>query len=192
MKASELIEVLKKDMDSLMSQGAERPYLVRHSQGDHWDLLVIYPLGQKKLLSISPERARLENETQVKIRPLLAWHEDLYVTGPSPDILAQFLGGQGLVHFEMMQALPGMGVRMVLSGHIHVSHIAPFRDDPGILFVQNGTSLSTRRRGEANVFLTLDLEGQNLRVTRHYATPRGFVATPDPTRGPPPDRPEGP
>ncbi|WP_334193420.1 metallophosphoesterase family protein [Pararhodobacter sp.] len=77
---------------------------------------------------------------------------------------------------DLMQALPGMGVRLVLSGHIHVSHIAPFRDDPGILFVQNGTSLSTRLRGEANVFLLLELEGQNLRVTRHYATPRGFVA----------------
>lgn len=77
---------------------------------------------------------------------------------------------------DLMQALPGMGVRVVLSGHIHVSHIAPFRDDPGILFVQNGTSLSTRRRGEANVFLLLELGGQSLRVTRHYATPRGFVA----------------
>ena len=77
---------------------------------------------------------------------------------------------------DLMQALPGMGVRLVLSGHIHVSHIAPFRDDPGILFVQNGTSLSTRLRGEANVFLLLELEGQSLRVTRHYATPRGFVA----------------
>lgn len=77
---------------------------------------------------------------------------------------------------DLMQALPGMGVRLVLSGHIHVSHIAPFRDDPGILFVQNGTSLSTRLRGEANVFLLLELEGQDLRVTRHYATPRGFVA----------------
>ena len=103
----QLIEALKKDMDSLVSKGTERPYLVQHHQGDHWDLLVIYPLGQKGLLSLSPERAKLENETQAKIRPLLAWHEDLYVTGPSPNILARFLDGQGLVHFEMMQNLPG-------------------------------------------------------------------------------------
>ena len=103
----QLIDTLKKNMDSLVSKGTERPYLVQHHQGDHWDLLVIYPLGQKGLLNLSPERAKLENETLTKIRPLLAWHEDLYVTGPSPKILAKFLAGQGLVHFEMMQALAG-------------------------------------------------------------------------------------
>ena len=103
----QLIEILKKDMDSLVSKGAERPHLVQHHQGDHWDLLVIYPLGQKGLLSLTPERAKLENETLTKIRPLLAWHEDLYVTGPPPEVLDKFLAGQGLVHFEMMHALAG-------------------------------------------------------------------------------------
>ncbi|MCA2012847.1 metallophosphoesterase [Cereibacter sphaeroides] len=72
--------------------------------------------------------------------------------------------------------LPEMGVSIVLSGHIHVSHIAPFRDLPGTLFVQNGTSLSTRRRGEANVFLTLDIEDGAVQITRHYWGPQGFVA----------------
>ena len=103
----ELIEVLKTDVDSLVSEGAERPYIVRHSQGDHWDLLVIYPLGGKKFLSISTERAELEAETRAKVRPFLSWHEDLYVTGPSPEILTGFLDGRDLVHFEMMQSLPG-------------------------------------------------------------------------------------
>ncbi|MCB1391426.1 MAG: metallophosphoesterase [Rhodobacteraceae bacterium] len=77
----------------------------------------------------------------------------------------------------LLGALPGMGARIVLSGHIHVSHVAPFRDAPGILFVQNGTSLSTRRRGEANVFLTLVTGPGTVRITRHYAAGDGFVAT---------------
>lgn len=77
---------------------------------------------------------------------------------------------------SLLSQLPDMGARIVLSGHIHVSHIAPFRDQPGILFVQNGTSLSTRRRGEENVFLTLDIEADRVRITRHYAGPQGFVA----------------
>lgn len=48
------------------------------------------------------------------------------------------------------------GAEIILSGHLHATHIAPFIRAPGLLFVQAGT-LSTRTRGEENSFNCLDL-----------------------------------
>jgi hypothetical protein len=38
---------------------------------------------------------------------LVSWHEDLYVRGPSTEALRAHVKGAGLLHYEMMQALPG-------------------------------------------------------------------------------------
>ena len=76
---------------------------------------------------------------------------------------------------RLLAALPGMGARIVLSGHVHVSYIGPFTDAPEVLFVQNGTSLSTRRRGEDNLFLTLDTGPDCVTITRHIADGARFV-----------------
>lgn len=58
---------------------------------------------------------------------------------------------------QALATLPGLGAQVVLSGHLHVSHIAPFVTAPGLLSLQAGTALSHRRRSEANAFNVLDL-----------------------------------
>jgi len=78
----------------------------------------------------------------------------------------------------LLEAMPEMGAHIVLSGHVHVSYIGPFRHTPEVLFVQTGTSLSIRRRGEANSFTVLDLRGEAARICVHHAGPLGFIAAP--------------
>ena len=41
----DLIDLYKKRLPVIAAAGDELPYIVRHSQGDRWDLLVIYPSG---------------------------------------------------------------------------------------------------------------------------------------------------
>ncbi|MFW2588385.1 metallophosphoesterase family protein [Sagittula sp. SSi028] len=65
---------------------------------------------------------------------------------------------------EALQALAGCGAQIVLSGHLHNTIIAPFRAWPELLFVQAGTCLSSRVRGETNMFNLLDLWGDQVRV----------------------------
>lgn len=72
--------------------------------------------------------------------------------------------------------LPEMGVRMVLSGHIHVSHAGPFTAAPGLLFVQAGTGLSWRRRAEANAFNLLDIRDKAIEVQSILADETGAFA----------------
>ena len=62
------------------------------------------------------------------------------------------------------------GVDIVLSGHLHNWQARPFADAGGVLFVQAGTSLSTRHRGEPNDFNLLTIEGARVRVEQWTAS----------------------
>ena len=58
---------------------------------------------------------------------------------------------------------------MVLSGHLHSTIAAPFATAPGLLFVQAGTGLSTRVRGEPNTFNLIEAAPGRVTITTHAA-----------------------
>ncbi|MBN2206609.1 MAG: hypothetical protein JW742_04330 [Candidatus Aminicenantes bacterium] len=113
----ELIDLLKARAPLIVAGGDEAPYIVRHSQGDHWDLVVILPM--KSFADYyRPERiaerdaaaaaAGLPTEAFARrLNALLAWDEDLYVLGPPVEVFRGHVEEAGLLHFEMMQELPG-------------------------------------------------------------------------------------
>jgi len=110
----ELIDALKRQAPLLVSAGDELPLIIQHHQGDHWDLLVIYPLGSYTEF-YAPDRVAKRAAVAAgapivafsALRPMLAWHEDLFVTGPPVEAVRGHVSGKGLLHFEMLQALPG-------------------------------------------------------------------------------------
>lgn len=65
---------------------------------------------------------------------------------------------------EALDGFSQAGADIVLSGHLHATHIAPFQRRPGLLFVQAGT-LSTRTRGQKNSFNILDLGRRSVTVS---------------------------
>ncbi|WP_238364127.1 metallophosphoesterase family protein [Mesobacterium pallidum] len=66
-----------------------------------------------------------------------------------------------------LQSLAECGTDVVLSGHLHEARAQPFSTAPGLLFVQAGTGLSTRLRGEPNTFNLLDIDGSRIAVTTY-------------------------
>jgi 3',5'-cyclic AMP phosphodiesterase CpdA len=70
---------------------------------------------------------------------------------------------------DALRALGGCGADIVLSGHLHSWHARPFAGAGGVLFVQAGTGLSTRVRGEPNDFNLLTVEGPRVTVDRWAA-----------------------
>jgi len=110
----ELIDILKKQAPVAVSGGDELPIVVQHSQGDHWDLLVIYPMESYQGFYEAGRAAKRAAAIGAQpigsfqaLRPLLIWHEDLFVLGPPVEALREHVRGKGLLHFEMLQALPG-------------------------------------------------------------------------------------
>lgn len=73
-----------------------------------------------------------------------------------------------------LKAFADCGAQIVLSGHLHNTVIAPFRAWPQLLFVQAGTSLSSRVRGEVNTFNLLDLAPGRVSVESWGAQHRVF------------------
>jgi len=71
------------------------------------------------------------------------------------------------------------GADIVLSGHIHNTHIAPFTNYPHVLFVQAGTVLSTRLRGEKNSFNLIDIDRARVEIAALAVDEAGrFASTP--------------
>ncbi len=94
----------------------ERPFWMRHSQGDQWDLLLLYPVGSFTDF-YSAERvvrrakavkdAGMSQDVDRRFHALFAWHEDIFVDGPPLSAVKQAFDGAGFFHVEIFRALPG-------------------------------------------------------------------------------------
>lgn len=77
-----------------------------------------------------------------------------------PEVDKRLMRGAG----RALKAFAESGAQVVLSGHLHNTVIAPFRAWPQLLFVQAGTSLSSRVRGEVNTFNLLEIDHRSVTV----------------------------
>jgi hypothetical protein len=98
-----LVELL----DLVKSRKGDLPFVLRHSQGDRWDLLLLMPMGSYGEF-YAPERVAKRRAAAAEgFRDLVAWREDLFVLGPPLEDLRQAFSGAGFFHLEIFQALPG-------------------------------------------------------------------------------------
>ncbi len=113
----ELIDVYQARMSFYDAAGEPAPFMMRHSQGDHWDLQIMFPMGSF-IDYYSPERvarrARAaeasgvsDEEFRKSLRDLTSWQEDLFVLGPPLETMTEILNSGGYFHTEIMIALPG-------------------------------------------------------------------------------------
>jgi hypothetical protein len=116
-KLLDLIELYRSRMPVIAAGGDELPFVVRHSQGDHWDLCIIYPSGsfteyysgeRVAKRAAAAEASGVPNaEFARRFYSMVAWHEDLYAAGPPLEVFKAHIRGAGLAHFEMLLALAG-------------------------------------------------------------------------------------
>jgi|HubBroStandDraft_4_1064222.scaffolds.fasta_scaffold303075_1 hypothetical protein len=88
----------------------EVPLWMRHSQGDRWDLLILFPMASYSTYyrpDRSVKRAVLHDPWRERLQDDIAWQEDVFVYGPPLEDLRKAFANAGLFHVEMFQALPG-------------------------------------------------------------------------------------
>ncbi len=116
-KLLDLIQLYKDRMPVYDASGDERPFWWRHTQGDHWDLMLLFPMGSYTDF-FSPERvARRNKATESSALPqsqfagrfyeFSAWHEDLFVSGPPLETVRAAFNNASYYHIEIFIALPG-------------------------------------------------------------------------------------
>ena len=116
-KLPDLLAAYRDRAPVMAVNGDEPPIVVRHSQGDRWDLLVIYPIGSFTTFYSAERMARRDAAGkasgvtnaafQERLYQFIAWHEDVFVWGPSLAELRAYVQGQAVAHLEMMQAMAG-------------------------------------------------------------------------------------
>jgi hypothetical protein len=110
-KLPELIDMYKGRFAQLKAAGDEAPLWMRHSQGDHWDLLILFPMSsykeyyQQQRIST---RDKAEQKSATQIKDNIAWQEDLFAYGPAIAELRKAFAEGGFFHVEMFISLPGM------------------------------------------------------------------------------------
>ena len=82
-----------------------------------------------------------------------------------PDVEKRLMRGAGAA----LDAFEDCGIDIILSGHLHTWHARPFENRAGVLFVQAGTGLSTRMRGEPNDFNLLAIERDAVEIAQWTA-----------------------
>jgi len=112
-KLLELIDLYKARTVVYQAAGDEAPLWMRHSQGDHWDLLILFPVGSYTEY-YQPERVAKRKKaddslaaSNEKFKADIAWQEDLFAYGPTLADLRQAFANGAYFHVEMFIALPG-------------------------------------------------------------------------------------
>lgn len=89
------------------------PFMARHSQGDHWDIMLIHPmLSYGQYFDTRKVRLRLAahgeySELLERLEAVTAFREDLFANGPPLAHLEKQFAENSFMHIEIFHALAG-------------------------------------------------------------------------------------
>jgi len=109
----DVVAMVRNGWPAVRDAGDEPPIAMRHSQGDRWDLLLLFPMGSWAEYD-APDRAARRSRARAaaaaelaRLADAIAWTEDVFVDGPPLSAVRAALGSAGFFHVEMFEALPG-------------------------------------------------------------------------------------
>lgn len=113
----DLIELLEEERDLLGDVNEPLPYWMRHTQGDQWDLLLLYPMGNfhdyfepvrtARRLDSGTRKGLSERQLRREADLFTSWRDEMFVRGPDPEVLEAAFGDNDFYHVEMFVALSG-------------------------------------------------------------------------------------
>ena len=130
-KLLELIDAIKKKAE------VEKKDLhaIRHSQGDHWDLLIMETIDDYDdtgLLLTTGSRGVLDDPMD----HLISWKEELYVTGPTHREFRRTFNNSDFFHVEIFVALSGQRKQLYDERVMENKYLEELSRDPNQIFVK--------------------------------------------------------
>lgn len=84
------------------------PFMMRHSQGDQWDLLLMYPADDYAIYFAEDRNAaRAASDFRARFDSLTAFREDMFTFGPALETVQSAFTENDFYHVEIFNALPG-------------------------------------------------------------------------------------
>jgi hypothetical protein len=101
--------------------GDEPPFRLRHSQGDHWDFMLIHPM-EDQVVHFAPERVARRarawesergRDLAARLEAATAWTEEWFARSVPVEEMRRRFQGMGFFHVEMFAGLPGRRAELV-------------------------------------------------------------------------------
>ena len=113
-----VLEMLEERWPTWEAANAVGPFRMRHSQGDHWDLMLLFHVGDgfedyfseatsMRTMQAWGEAGETDEEFEARLLPHVAWREELWVWGPSAADVAARFADAGYFHVEVFLAVAG-------------------------------------------------------------------------------------
>jgi len=138
-KLLDLIELQKASLNDYKNAGDEQPLMMRHSQGDHWDLLLLIPM-KSYADYYGPERMSKRKQAranQEKLDSLIAWQEDVLVFGPPLAELQNAFASSAFFHVEMFDALAGKQSELFREREMENAYLKTLKRPENLIFVRD-------------------------------------------------------
>lgn len=136
----ELIDHYKARMAGYRAIGDEAPLWIRHSQGDKWDMMLLFPMGSYSEY-YHPDRVarrqKAERDFAESAKGLIAWQEDLFVYGPGLTELRRASAGAAFFHLEIFQSLPGKQADLYKEREMENTYQRALRRPENLIFVRD-------------------------------------------------------
>jgi len=112
--------------------GKEPPFVMRHSQGDQWDLLIITPM--ESWTSYYSDAATKHVELLTPVKMMLAFAEDHFAYGPPLSTLTAAYGANSFFHIEMFEAAPGKADVLFEQRRMENAYLAATKQTTNMIF----------------------------------------------------------
>ncbi len=139
-KLLDVIELQKSRMAEYKNIGEDQPFMMRHSQGDRWDLLLLIPM-KSYVDYYNPDRVSKRNQTlkesQDKLDAMIAWQEDVFVYGPPLAELQKAFASSAFFHVEMFDALAGKQSELFREREMENAYLKALKRPENLIFVRD-------------------------------------------------------
>jgi hypothetical protein len=152
----DLIDSYTSQAAGLKAAGEQGPLWMRHSQGDHWDLLILWPMASYSDY-YDPQHIARRGSVPGPKPDLIAWKEDLFCWGPPITALRKAFSEGGYFHVEMFVALPGSFQDLLHEREMENAYARALHQPENFIF--------TRDQGAAWDIVTIGV----FRDLKHYA-----------------------
>jgi hypothetical protein len=145
-RLQELLDALAIRLDAYRTVGEESPLILRHSQGDQWDLMLLFPIGSledyfggeraMRWRRAAPAGMATEEAFEMSLEPLIAWREETFVDGPPLSVLRARDEGAGFYHAEMFVALAGKRDALLEERRMENRYLEMIGRRPNLIFTR--------------------------------------------------------
>ena len=141
-KFNDLVDLYKARAAAMKEAGDEAPLWMRHSQGDHWDLMILFPIGsyadyyQPERIS-KRKQAEQVGKFEEKFKENVAWQEDVFSYGPVLADLRKAFANGAFFHVEMFVALPGKFGDLYKEREMENAYAKAVKEPENFIFVRD-------------------------------------------------------